>query len=97
MNNPKISFQELKTKLFALNPLGFCLFTDRQVKEVVQSVQRHYLTLKMMVTSGFGAEDIQPQYAYLEPSFYSDQYGLQGDWTFFTTIRKERAKQRSSN
>lgn len=83
MNNPKISFQELKTKLFALNPLGFCLFTDRQVKEVVQSVQRHYLTLKMMVTSGFGAEDIQPQHAYLEPSFYSDQYGLQGRLDIF--------------
>ena len=36
-----------------------------------------------MVTSGFGAEDIQPQYAYLEPSFYSDQYGLQGRLDIF--------------
>jgi DNA replication ATP-dependent helicase Dna2 len=83
MNNPEVTFQELKTKLFALNPLGFCLFSDKQVKQVVQAVQRHYVSLKNMVTTGFEKEDILPKDAYLEPSFYSDKSGIQGRLDIF--------------
>ncbi|KAA3635804.1 MAG: DNA helicase [Bacteroidetes bacterium] len=83
MNDPEITFKSLKTKLFALNPLGFCLFSDREVKEIVQSVQRHFITLKGMVSSGFNSEGIIGKNAYLEPSFYSDNYGLQGRLDIF--------------
>ena len=83
MNDPEITFQTLKTKLFALNPLVFCLFSDREVKEIVQSIQRHFLTLKTMVASGFKRQGIEPEHAYLEPSFYSNNYGLQGRLDIF--------------
>jgi DNA replication ATP-dependent helicase Dna2 len=83
MNDPDITFKTLKTKLFALNPLSFCLFSDKEVKEIVQSIQRHFLTLKSMVVSGFESEAIQAQNAYLEPSFYSDKYGIQGRLDIF--------------
>ena len=92
MNDPEITFKSLKAKIFSLNPLGFCLFSDREVKEIIQSVQRHFLTLKGMVASGFNSEGIAAKHAYLEPSFYSDNYGIQGRLDIFHYNNSEEGK-----
>lgn len=78
MTNPQLTFQELKSRIFKLNPLAFCTFDDIQVKEMVLKSQKHYMHIKNMVLDGFQKQGIQPENCYLEPSFYSPYYGLQG-------------------
>lgn len=78
MTNPESTFQELAPKTFQLNPLTFCLFSDRQIREIIQKSQKHYVNLKRMVLQDFAAEGIDREDCYLEPSFYSETYGLQG-------------------
>ncbi len=83
LSNPELSFRELFPKVFTLNPVSFCLFSDREIREIRQGSQRHFLTIKHMAREGFSAEGIDPAHAYLEPSFYSEQYGLQGRLDLF--------------
>ncbi len=71
-------FRETFSKVFKLNPLAFCLFDNREVKEIMQRSQKHFLNLRQMVSRGFREEGIEPKNCYLEPSFYSETYGLQG-------------------
>lgn len=78
MTRPEVTFKELSSKIFALNPLAFCLFSDRQIRELMEKAQGHYVRLKQMVIKGFSTEGMQADYCYLEPTFYSEQYGLQG-------------------
>ncbi len=78
MNYPERSFQEIFPRVLQTNPLGFCLLDDREIKEIQQTVQRHYLVLKKMVQQDFKEEGIEPKYCFLEPSFFAETYGLQG-------------------
>ena len=78
MTQPESTFQELAPKTFQLNPLTFCLFSDKQIREIMQRSQKHYLNLKRMVMQDLAAEGIHREDCYLEPSFYSETYGLQG-------------------
>ncbi|MEL6943664.1 MAG: hypothetical protein AAFO82_13420, partial [Bacteroidota bacterium] len=79
MTTPETTFRETFAKVFhQLNPLSFCLFSDQEIKEIMQKSQLHYLTLKRMVMQDFESENIQPANCLLEPSFYSETYGIQG-------------------
>ena len=78
MTEPESTFQQLAPRTFQLNPLTFCLFSDRQIREIMQKCQKHYVNLKRMVMQDFAAEGIHREDCYLEPSFYSETYGLQG-------------------
>jgi DNA replication ATP-dependent helicase Dna2 len=78
MTDPDITFQELVQALFGLNPLAFCTFSDGQVREMMGKAQGHFVRLKQMVRQGFEQEGIRPAACYLEPTFFSEQYGLQG-------------------
>ncbi|PHN01325.1 DEAD/DEAH box helicase [Flavilitoribacter nigricans] len=78
MTEPESTFQQLAPRTFQLNPLTFCLFSDRQIREILQKSQKHYLHLKRMVMQDFAEEGIHREDCYLEPSFYSETYGLQG-------------------
>jgi DNA replication ATP-dependent helicase Dna2 len=78
MSRPEATFAETFPKVFQLAPLSFCLLPEAELREIQQRSQRHFLTLKEMVQSGFKAQDIDPAQAWLEPSFYSARHGLQG-------------------
>ncbi|MEN0051217.1 MAG: AAA domain-containing protein, partial [Bacteroidota bacterium] len=79
MTNPETTFKDTFGKVFQqLNPLSFCLFSDQEIREIMQKSQMHYLTLKRMVMQDFESEGIQPENCLLEPSFYSETYGIQG-------------------
>ncbi len=78
MTDSDATFRELFPKVFRLNPLAFCLFDDREVREIMQKSQRHFTTLKQMVKQGFAGQGIEPQRCFLEPSFYSETHGIQG-------------------
>ncbi|MEQ8704646.1 MAG: AAA domain-containing protein [Phaeodactylibacter sp.] len=78
MNDSDLPFREAFRQTFANNPLQYCLFENREVKEIMQSSQKHFLNLKQMVKEGFREQGIMPEDCYLEPSFYAETYGLQG-------------------
>lgn len=78
IHRPEATFRELKQEIFGLNPLAFCCLTDREVKELVQSLQRHFLNLKMLCTDGLSKQGIERTNCQLEPSFYAPDYGVQG-------------------
>ncbi len=83
MTNPEVSFQEIFPKVFRLNPLAFVLFEDSIVREIMQTSQKHFVNLKNMVLHEFKKNDINPEKTLLEPSFYSEFYGLQGRLDIF--------------
>jgi DNA replication ATP-dependent helicase Dna2 len=72
------SFQSLFPKVFRLNPLAFALFDDTTMKEIHQGSKKHFVNLREMVVSGFQSRDINPEECFLEPTFFSEMYGLQG-------------------
>lgn len=78
MNDPEVTFKSLAGKIFNLNPVAFCLFSDRQIREMMGKAQGHFVRLKQMVSYGFQQEGMDNDFCYLEPTFYSERYGLQG-------------------
>lgn len=83
MSNPDATFQEIFPKVFSLNPLAFSMMDNREIKEIMAKCQRHYVTLKTMVHKEFERFNISPKDCFLEPSFYSETYGLQGRLDIF--------------
>ena len=92
MNDPSTTFKSLKTKLFALNPLGFCLFSDKEVKEIIQSVQRHFLTLKGMVASGLIQKAFMRNTPTWNPLFIPTITAFRDVWISSTTIIPRKVK-----
>ncbi|NRA48818.1 MAG: AAA family ATPase, partial [Phaeodactylibacter sp.] len=78
MSDSELPFREVFRQTFVNTPLQFCLFENREVKEIMQKSQKHFLNLKQMVKEGFQEQGIVPEECYLEPSFYAESYGLQG-------------------
>lgn len=78
MTNPDAGFKDIFPKVFRLNPLAFVLFEDSVVREIMQSSQKHFVNLKKMVLQEFAQNGIRPEKTLLEPSFYSERYGIQG-------------------
>lgn len=78
MHDSDLSFRKLAPESFFINPLGFSLFDDATIRTIMQKGQRHFVTLKDMVKRGFEQQRIEPEDCLLEPSFYSETYGLQG-------------------
>ena len=78
MSNPQATFRETFERVFHLNPLGFSLLPDREVREIMDRSQRHFLSLKQVLARDFPEKGIQAEESFLEPTFYSNRYGLQG-------------------
>lgn len=78
MTDPEATFTETFPKVFQLNPIAFTLFSDRDIREIMQKAQKHFNTLKTMVLQTFAENNIIPEHCLLEPSFYSQRYGIQG-------------------
>ena len=91
MSNPAATFQATFPKVFRLNPLGFSLLTDRDILDIRKKSQRHWSNLKAMVLGGFAKQAIAPENCYLEPSFLSDTYGIQGRLDVFYPNGKQSA------
>lgn len=90
MNDRDATFKETFPKVFRLNPLAFTVFGNQVVREIMAKSQKHFLNLKAMVRYHFQANDIDPRNCYLEPAFYSEQYGIQGRLDIFYDNQKNR-------
>jgi DNA replication ATP-dependent helicase Dna2 len=76
--NEKISFKEILPSLFRQNPLGFSMLDDSDVKDLVNTLQAHFINLQYTVNQEFRKFGIEKSRIYLEPSFYSRDFGIQG-------------------
>lgn len=81
--NPKVGFKTLRDRLFKLSPLSFAAMDDTELLDFIQNLQRHFITLYYLANGGFQKQGIDPQESVLEPTFYSDRYGLQGRLDLF--------------
>jgi len=89
MTKPASNFKELFPAVFKLNPLAFTMFSDREIRDIHGKSQLHYTTLKNMVLHQFAKQDILIEDCYIEPSFYSEKYGLQGRLDVFYNNNKD--------
>lgn len=78
MSNPEVTFKETFPKVFRLNPLAFAIFDDKLIREIMQKSQKHFVNLRRIIKQDLKENDIEPANCFLEPSFYSEQYGIQG-------------------
>lgn len=78
LNEPAAPFDQLLRETFGLFPLAYAPMSDKEVLEVRQKAQKHYLNLQSMARGGLAKQGIEPGLSVLEPTFYSERYGLQG-------------------
>lgn len=83
VSDPEKSFSDLKSRLFKLAPLTFATISDSDLRTFFEELQVHYLTLKKLATGGFQSQGIIPEKSILEPTFFSEKYGLQGRLDMF--------------
>lgn len=83
MNNPEIEFNEIIHSIFHLDPIIFVLLEDKEVKEIVQNLKKHFDNLKRVVNEDFKSIYIDRAKCYIEPSFYSPIFGIQGRLDIF--------------
>lgn len=78
IHDPQTRFKDLLLKMFHTDPLGFAFLDDDQLKNVMHVLQEHFQNLSQVIQKDFTKHDIASPRIYLEPSFYSRDYGIQG-------------------
>ena len=56
----------------------FTMMSDTEVRDCIGKVRGHFVNLKKVVNTELLEAGITKEKSYLEPSFYSNEYGLQG-------------------
>lgn len=78
MNNIDTDFTKTFPKVFQTDPLAFVLFNDNEVRDLHRTALHHFTHLQRIIKHVFPERGISPDSAFLEPSFYSEKYGIQG-------------------
>ncbi len=76
--NPEITFEQIAPQLFTISPIALSLMSDDDIRDLLERSKSHFINLKLVVNQQFNEVDIQREKCYLEPTFYSVKYGLQG-------------------
>ncbi|MGB4959499.1 MAG: AAA domain-containing protein, partial [Saprospiraceae bacterium] len=78
ISDPQVSFKSLLPRMFHTSPLSFAMLDDSTLVQVIEKLKEHFKNLKLAVIQEFGNFDIRREQIFLEPSFYSRDYGIQG-------------------
>lgn len=78
LQDPLIPFDTLIKEVFILNPILFASLNDAQVKDLVDKCKVHFNILSECIKKGFGWEHFDRDACFLEPSFFSPEFGIQG-------------------
>lgn len=78
ISDPLLTFDYLFPLVFQKNPLSFALITDSDLLKIKDSSKNIFINLLRTITKDFPNQHILPKHCYLEPSFLSEIYGIQG-------------------
>ncbi len=78
IHNPEISFDDIITQTFQIAPIYFAALEDEDLRELIEKLKLHFGNLKKVVKADLAKAKISKEETYLEPSFLSNNYGLQG-------------------
>ena len=78
IHDPDLTFSDVVKDTFQISPESFSLMTDNEVMDCMSKVKVHFNNLKKVVTHELADAGITKERSYLEPSFYSNEFGLQG-------------------
>jgi len=91
LNEPSVEWASTFRETFQLYPFVYAPMSDAEVKSVSGKAQKHFLNLKNMAASGLAKEGIEPENCFLEPAFFSEQYGIQGRLDLFYRTEEKSA------
>ena len=78
MSDSCISFKEAFQKVFQTNTLAFADFDDEEMRKIYDQSKHHFESLLKVIKTDFDKIGVKTENCYLEPSFYSNKFGLQG-------------------
>jgi len=81
--DPDVKFAKLVPLIFKYNPIAMSLYSDDDIREIVAKAKIHYENLKRAIKEETKALGFVRDNIYLEPSFYSRDYGMQGRLDMF--------------
>lgn len=73
-----LTFEDVTKTFFQFDPIAWAVFDDKEVKDVIIALEKHFNNLKRVIQVEFKQFNISKDNIYLEPSFYSRKYGIQG-------------------
>ncbi|MBK9679238.1 MAG: AAA family ATPase [Saprospiraceae bacterium] len=76
--DPEVAFNALMKLFFKLYPLECTILEDKEVLDLNVKARTHYHNLKRVILEEFKSLGIESDGIYLEPTFISAIYGLQG-------------------
>ncbi len=76
--HPNLSFQEVVKGIFKLDPLSFARITDEQLSIIIEKLKVHFQNIKNAIHTLLTSVSFDSKTSYIEPSFYSAKYGIQG-------------------
>ncbi len=76
--DPYISFNHFMNNIFQISPLAFAAFTNEQVRQLIETIRKHYENIKKVVSNDFKNQGITGKSVFVEPSFYAPRIGIQG-------------------
>ncbi len=76
--NPDATFEEVFPKSFKISPFAFAQMNDTEIRDAMATAKIHFINIKKVIKERLPELDFDRKNCFLEPSFYSETYGLQG-------------------
>jgi DNA replication ATP-dependent helicase Dna2 len=78
ITDPSLKFSDFISTLFSREALSLAIYTDKEVRQLIAKLEIHFNNLANTINQQFPKVELNPEEVYLEPSFYSRDYGIQG-------------------
>ncbi len=83
VSDPAVKFKSLVPFIFKYNPVAISLFSDEDIRDIVAKAKMHFTNLKRVINIEAPALGLERSKMYLEPSFFSRDFGMQGRLDLF--------------
>lgn len=90
MVNPEVNFNTLMKQFFKIYPLECTVLEDREVIDLNVKSKTHFNNLRRVIQEEFREIGIEGEGVYLEPTFISAIYGLQGRLDLYHEIPERK-------
>lgn len=78
VHNGELEFEDMLRDIFTVDPVAFAGLEDEELREFLVKLKTHFNNLKRVVNKEMSEIGIDQSRSFLEPSFYSNEYGIQG-------------------